>query len=396
MNFTQEIDRNRRHNYTLSFGPSQAGQQVSIELKQHRFSFGCNGFGILEGNPDYARLFENLFNASTLPFYWGRYEPVEGQTNEEKIREAAQWFHARGIRVKGHPLTWHTVCADWLLAYDTPTIYRKQMDRITRDVSAFAGLIDTWDVINEVVILPKFDRYDNAVSRLAKEYGAEELTLDCFKQARETNPEAILLLNDFNHSVKYERLIERLLDKGCPMDAIGIQTHQHQGYHGVEYIQDVLERFSRFGLPLHFTEVSILSGDLAPAHYDDLNDAEREDWPSTEEGEELQLQQVSEFYSQLYAHPQVESIVWWDMLDGNWLNAPAGLVRRDMTPKPAYLKLQDLINKDWGFPEKTVLLDEKGSLNIDGPEGMYTCSINGRTIELELNKQRRNTVVTID
>ncbi|GAB6089369.1 endo-1,4-beta-xylanase [Spirochaeta dissipatitropha] len=395
MNFTKEIKDKRRHAYTLSFGQAHAGQQVSIDLKQHSFKFGCNGFGILNGDQTYAQLFENLFNAATLPFYWGRYEPVEGQTNEEKIREASQWFRSRGISLKGHPLAWHTVCADWLLAYDTPTIYRKQMDRIARDVSAFAGLIDTWDVINEVVILPRFDRYDNAISRLAREYGAEELTLDCFKKARETNPEAVLLLNDFNHSAKYEQLIERLLDKGCPIDAIGIQTHQHQGYHGVEYIQDVLERFSRFGLPLHFTEVTILSGDLAPAHYDDLNDAEREDWPSTEEGEEIQLQQVTEFYSHLYAHPQVESIVWWDMLDGNWLNAPAGLVRRDMSPKPAYLKLQDLIRNDWGFPEKTVTLDEKGSVDIDGPEGLYTCSINGRTIEIELNKQSRNTEVTI-
>ncbi|MFW6363307.1 MAG: endo-1,4-beta-xylanase, partial [Spirochaeta sp.] len=272
MNFSKEIEQNRTHSYTLTFGRSHGGKQVDIELKQHSFLFGCNGFTLLDGDAVYARHFEDVFNAATLPFYWGRYEPVEGQTNEAAIRKAAQWCRDRNITVKGHPLTWHTVCADWLLEYDTPTIYRKQMDRITRDVGAFAGLIDMWDVINEVVILPIFDRYDNAVSRLAQEYGAEKLTIDCFKRARETNPEATLLLNDFNHSPKYERLIESLLDKGCPIDVIGIQTHQHQGYHGVEYMQDVLERFSRFGLPLHFTEVTILSGDLAPAHLDDLND----------------------------------------------------------------------------------------------------------------------------
>ena len=37
-----------------------------------------------------------------------------------------------------------------------------------------------WDVINEVVIMPEFDKYDNAVTRICKEYGRLNLVKEVF------------------------------------------------------------------------------------------------------------------------------------------------------------------------------------------------------------------------
>jgi len=381
--------------YTLSLGPQFGGKQVTLELKKHKFLFGCNGFAflsekVLQEEGGLRDLFTGLFNAATLPFYIGRFEPEEGKPITDMMMKAAKWAVDAGLTLKGHPLVWHTVGADWLLQYDTPTIYRKTMERIEREAGNFKGLIDTWDVINEVVILPRYDRYDNYVSRMKDHYGAEEITLAFFKKVKEVNPDATLLLNDFLLTPEYEGLIERLLDKGCPIDVIGLQTHQHQGYKGKEYIDDVLQRFSRFGLPLHFTENTILSGELAPAHYDDLNDAYREDWPSTPEGEELQKQQVEEMYTQLYQHPQVESIVWWDFNDGNWLNAPSGLLRRDGSPKPAYHRLKELIHTEWGFPRQTVKVDSEGKLRFSGPEGAYRVTAGAHDVSLDIEKATKD------
>ena len=78
-----------------------------------------------------------------------------------------------GVRVKGHPLCWHTACADWLMQYDNKTILQKQLDRIQREVSNFKGVVDMWDVINEVVIMPVY-RSDNAVSRICRYLGPVE------------------------------------------------------------------------------------------------------------------------------------------------------------------------------------------------------------------------------
>jgi GH35 family endo-1,4-beta-xylanase len=75
-----------------------------------------------------------------------------------------------------------------------------------------------------------------------------------FAKTREPNAGATFLLNDFNTSVNYEILIDGCLNAGVQINAIGIQTHQHQGYCGPQKLEEVLERFSQFGLPIHFTE----------------------------------------------------------------------------------------------------------------------------------------------
>jgi hypothetical protein len=116
--------------------------------------------------------------------------------------------------VKGHPLAWHTVCAPWLLDLSTDEIADVQDARIRREVADFAGVIDTWDVINEVVIMPVFDKEPNGLTRLAWERGRIPTIRLAFDAARQTNPTATLLLNDFDMSTAYECLIEGVLEAG--------------------------------------------------------------------------------------------------------------------------------------------------------------------------------------
>lgn len=99
---------------------------------------------------------------------------MEGQPLTESRMRAARLLQQHGVRVKGHPLCWHTACADWLMQYDNKTILQKQLDRIQREVSNFKGVVDMWDVINEVVIMPVY-RSDNAVSRICRYLGPVEL-----------------------------------------------------------------------------------------------------------------------------------------------------------------------------------------------------------------------------
>ena len=250
---------------------------------------------------------------------------------------------------------------------------QKQLARIHREVSAYKGVIDLWDVINEVVIMPVFDKYDNAVTRICKEKGRIRLVKEVFAAAKESNPDAVLLINDFNTSDSYEILLEGLLEAGVPISAIGIQSHQHQGYWGLEKLNDVLERFSRFHLPIHFTENTLISGELMPPHIVDLNDWQVDEWPSTPEGEVRQAREIKEMYTVLFEHPSIEAITTWDFNDGCWLKAPSGLVRIDGTEKPAYHVLRKLIHEDWETHEKLVT-DENGCITVNGFKGCYQIS----------------------
>src|SRR5690606_30287488 len=78
-----------------------------------------------------------------------------------------------------------------------------------------AGLIDTWDAINEAVIMPVFTAEDNGITRLCRELGRIPTVRLAFEEARTTNPSATLLINDFDLSTAYECLIEGVLEAGC-------------------------------------------------------------------------------------------------------------------------------------------------------------------------------------
>ena len=394
MSLSDDIRRNRFHDFAVTVGDHRS---VAVEQVNHEFYFGSNIFALVRGladgtQEDYEAAIKKVWNFGTLPFYWGRYEPVEGQPDEEKTMRAAKWAQANGLTTKGHPLCWHTVCADWLLQYDSDTILKKQMDRIRRDVSLYAGVIDMWDVINEVVIMPRFDRYDNAVSRIVKDIGAIELTLQCFKAARESNPNATLLLNDFDLSEDYKQLITELLDRGCPIDVIGLQSHQHTGYDGVELTLEFIDRFEGFGLPLHFTEITILSGEQAPK-VADLNDLHIENWASTPEYEEQQRQRVEEYYSAIFSRPSTGGMVWWDLVDGGWLGAPAGLLRRDLSEKPAFKQLEKMIKGDWWLSSREIPVESDGTIRFSGTAGTYKVTVDGRSTEVTLNSESKTAAV---
>jgi len=376
-------------------GRPLANTDVTVSQVSHEFGFGSTGFELLDlanGNdPDgsgqrLADLWLEVFNTATLPFYWRQLEPEQGRPDTERLLTAARWLVERGVRLKGHPLAWHTLAPTWLQPLSTDGVEAAVRTRIRRDVPAFAGLIDTWDAINEVVIMPVFaneaalegDVGPNALSRYCRERGRIATVRLVFEEARAADPGATLLINDFNLGTAYECLIEGLLEAQIPIDAIGLQSHMHQGFWGEERVLDVCDRFARYGLPLHWTETTLVSGDLMPAEIEDLNDYQRDSWPSTPEGEARQADELERHYRALTAHPAVEAITYWGLTDtGAWLGAPAGLVRRDGTPKPAYDTLKRLVRDEWWLPPTTARTDAGGHLTLTGWAGDYRVTAPG-------------------
>src|SRR5690606_29529484 len=146
----------------------------------------------------------------------------------------------------------------------------------------------------------------------------------------------------------------------------------------------ILERFSRYQLPIHFTETTIVSGHLMPPEIVDLNDYEVDSWPTTPEGEERQADEVVRHYRTLLSHPSVEAITYWGMVDGGWLNAPGGFVRTDGSPKPVYEELRKLIKGEWWLAPTTMVTDAQGRLRLRGVPGEYELTACGATAGFRL------------
>ncbi|MHB8900147.1 MAG: endo-1,4-beta-xylanase [Thermoguttaceae bacterium] len=378
----ERIEKNRKADATVTVrdaaGKPVEGAKVAVRQTGHAFLFGCNLFRW--GRQEEARLesayrdqFAGLLNYATLAFYWPSYEPERGQPQHERTFEVARWCQEQGILAKGHPLAWNYSDADWFPT-DTAELRRLQMERIDDCVSRFAGLIDRWDVVNEAT---HFDRDEFMKQRaprhsaMWKATGRMEFTRECFEHARKAGPKATLLINDYRVDPAYEEVIEKLVDdQGQRMyDVIGIQSHMHGGARTSESLWETCERFSRFSVPLHFTEMTIVSGERVSGK------ARGESWPTTPEGEAKQAREVERVYTLLFSHPSVEAITWWDFSDlGAWQGAPAGLVRKDMTPKPAYEALLKLVKDEW-WTRLTVETDESGRASFRGFLGDYEVEV---------------------
>lgn len=370
-------------------GSPRADVEVTITQRRHAFAFGCTPPSIDPARAEERTLWLDLFDTATVPVYWGRFEPERGHTEKEAVLAEARALAAEGVRLKGHPLVWHFVKPEWLDALPLEEAERLLRARIRREVGDFAGLIDTWDAINEVVIMPRFanepDGVTNAVTRLAQEKGRVGMVELALSEARSLGTAPLLVLNDFDLGPEYERLIEDVLEAGIRPDAIGLQSHMHQGFRGEEQIAAICDRFARFGLPLHWTETTLVSGELMPPDIEDLNDYVVEDWPSTAEGEARQAGEMVRHYETLVAHPAVEAITYWGFDDaGAWLGAPGGFLRRDGSQKPAYEALRSRIRGDWWLEPTALRTDEQGRIAVRAFAGDFTLTTGGASADVTL------------
>jgi len=369
------IERHRKADASVMVvdgaGKPVPGAEVRVEQTRHEFLFGSNIFmwgrvGDAEKEAAYRRRFAELLNYATLPFYWPSYEPRRGEPGHQRTEEVARWCQQHGILTKGHPLAWNFADPGWL-PDDWQEVRRLQMARIEDCVGRFAGLIDRWDVVNEATHFDRaeFLRRAPRMSGMWQKVGRVEFTRECFIHARKANAKAILLVNDYRTDPAYERVIEQLVDATTrPMyDVIGIQSHMHGGTWSNQKIWEVCERFARFKVPLHFTETTILSGDKGWER--------RRPWPTTPEGEAFQAREVARFYTMLFSHPAVAALTWWDFSDFHaWQGAPAGFLRADMSPKPAYDELMQLVKGRW-WTKTEVRTAADGRASVRGFLGDY-------------------------
>jgi GH35 family endo-1,4-beta-xylanase len=373
-------------------GQPVPGATVEVEQTRHAFLFGSNIFEwgkqeTPELEKAYRDQFVEVFNFATLPFYWWSYEPAAGTPMHANREEIAAWCREQGITPKGHPLAWNFVDPRWLPS-DPDEVFRLQVDRVGDTARRFVGQVMTWDVVNEAVGWDRDDcrRQSPRLTAMVEHVGRDAYVLACLKRAREASPDATLLVNDYVTDQKYVDLLKALIEKSGgkpPFDVVGIQSHMHAGPWPDRQLWDTCERFAPFGLPIHFTESTIVSG---PFQWAPRGQREKT-WPSTPDGEAKQADAVERFYTILFSHPAVAAITWWDFADHHaWMNAPAGFLREDLSPKPSYERLKGLIKDKW-WTRATVTADASGKATVRAFHGTHRVTArdaSGRAVSGEM------------
>jgi GH35 family endo-1,4-beta-xylanase len=368
-------------------GKPVAGARVKVEQLRHDFLFGCNIFMFArlkaaDHEEEYRRRFAALLNYATLGFYWRSYEPERGKPNYDYTERVVAWCRTQGITCKGHPLTWdHPASSPAWLTDDFAEVERLSTARVREIVERFKGRIDFWDVVNEPTDLKRFKTTMNA---WARELGTLPYVRRHLAVAREANPQATLLVNDYRVDPPYYKILDSLRADGKLLfDVVGIQSHMHGGFWPLRKVWSVCDHYAKLGLPLHFTETTIVSG---------RRTGSGENWgPSSPELEEKQADLTVKFYTTVFAHPATQALTWWDFADeGAWQGAAAGWLRKDASPKPVYERLHALIRDDW-WTKTEGRTDAKGEFRTRAFYGTHRLSIHlvdGRMQTKDVHWQR--------
>jgi endo-1,4-beta-xylanase len=383
-------------------GPLPAGTAVRAELECHAFRFGINlhAFGLVR--PEAQRALETAVagfaSAVTIPCYWGQslygwlppYEAERGVRRSEAFRAAAGWARQRGLWVKGHPLIFFRE-PGWVQRLDQAGQEAAYWEHVHGTVAEHRGLVQAWEVFNEPTNGPGEAAAKGAVAlaALCQRLGVTAAIARAHAEAAKADPAAQLIINDWVEDDRFVRVLRDAIGAGTRCDAIGVQHHGEQPIR-VRDRQAMLDRFAALGRPVHLTELMIPS----------CSDADRTTfrwkpvtWATTPEGEARQAAEAVRVYRQAFAHPAVAGVCWWDALDERaCLGMTTGLLRADLTPKPAYEAVRRLIREEWSS-RSTLTAGPGGEANLSGFAGAYRLSaeIDGRrltaTVELTDDQQ---------
>jgi GH35 family endo-1,4-beta-xylanase len=243
------IERYRKSDAVLKLAgpdgkPFQTGLSVKIEQKRHKFLFGCNIFKLgrcrtPEDNAAYEKQFAGLLNYATLPFYWWQYEMQKGRPDDERTEEIVRWCNAHEVTTKGHPLAWNYVDPRWLADSTPEEAMQLQFARIARCAERFKGKVDIWDVVNEATAYDRQElkqRSPKLTGAIAK-MGVPAYIRTAFQRARQGNPQAVLLINDYRLDAAYaDNVISQLVDgPASHADVIGIRSHMRRVLGGARW-----------------------------------------------------------------------------------------------------------------------------------------------------------------
>jgi endo-1,4-beta-xylanase len=207
---------------------------------------------------------------------WNYIRPAPDRFDFAKSDWVAKFARASGMLFRGHTLVWHVSLPDWF----KETVNRQNaeqflVEHIKTVAGHYAGQMHSWDVLNEA-IEPNDGRPDGLRKTPWLDFLGEDYLDLVFRVAAETDPQALLVYNDFGMDYDVPRdearriavlkLLERLTSKGTPVHALGIQAHLWADAtdFNPKKLRDFLSQVADLGLKILITELDVADHRLPP------------------------------------------------------------------------------------------------------------------------------------
>jgi endo-1,4-beta-xylanase len=270
--------------------------------------------------------------AGESSFKWAALQPQAGHFVYDRADALVQFAQKHRMRVRGHTLVWHEANPPWLEAALSPKTGEALLAGYIANVCGhFRGKLAHWDVVNEVLHPEDGQPLGLRATPWLQALGPRYLDL-AFHAAAEADPGALRVLNEFgvDYALPWQQtrrvalltLLQTLLARGVPVQAVGLQAHLNAAETTLD--QRVLERFvadiGAMGLRVIVTELDVRDDGL-PA-----------DIPSRDAAV---AEHARAYLDAVLPHPSVLGVLTWGLTDKrSWLDEkfprPDGLPQRPL------------------------------------------------------------------
>ncbi len=166
----------------------------------------------------------------------------------------------------GHTLVWHNQTPAWFFegadgkAASIETMRERLRHYIQTVAGHYAGTLQAWDVVNEV--MGEDGKYRDTLWTRAYGGDGDALVRDAFQFASQAAPDAELYYNDFNawRPEKRDgivRMVKMLQGAGVRIDGIGIQGHWGLDYPSTAHIEAAIDAYAALGVKVMITELDV-------------------------------------------------------------------------------------------------------------------------------------------
>jgi endo-1,4-beta-xylanase len=166
-----------------------------------------------------------------------------------------------GKRLRGHVLAWHQALPSWYPSLSVAAKKSAMEFHIRETVDRLRGVAYKWDVVNEAIADDT-----NQYRPFWSELGGIDMIRNCFIWAREADPDAILVYNDYNCTSKTSKadaiyeMVKELKRLGTPIDEVGFQAHESIHYMNDAWFSSMrsnIRRFKAIGVRVSISELDL-------------------------------------------------------------------------------------------------------------------------------------------